>query len=195
LKSENNSLNELPDSPRLAKIQEEDGDEEFVKTTKNAESFSESVSQKTVASERDIVEKVTKEITQELEKSQEAVVVSLKNNIMERNFELKKMSVELAENKVTIVGQDNTIAKQLFEIERQFAELSGSEKGLRESKDLLETSTESLRNKEEIIKKQNSDMKLKLEAELNLKQQIQALQKAHDERDEEAKELEKCNRF
>ena len=38
-------------------------------------------------------------------------------------------------------------------------------------------------------------MKLKLEAELNLKQQIQALQIAHDERDEEAKELEKCNRF
>ena len=37
-------------------------------------------------------------------------------------------------------------------------------------------------------------MKLKLEAELNLKQQIQALQKAHDERDDKAKELEKCTR-
>jgi len=190
LKSENSQF-ELPDSPRLAKIEEVDGDEEFVTTTKNAESFSESVSQKCIISEQNIVEQVTKEITAELEKSQEAVVVSLKNNILERNFELKKMTVELAENKVTIAGQDNTIAKQLFEIERQLVELSGLEKCLRESKDVLETNSESLKNKEQIIKKQNSDMKLKLEAELNLKQQIQALQIAHDERDEEAKELEK----
>ena len=140
LKSENSHF-ELPDSPRLAKIEEVDGDEDFVKTSKNAEDFSESVSQKavlekTVISEQKMVEAVTKEITAELEKSQEAVVVSLKNNILERNFELKKMSVELAEHKNTIVGQDNTIAKQLCEIERQLVELSGLEKGLRESQDL-----------------------------------------------------------
>ena len=57
---------------------------------------------------------------------------------------------------------------------------------------VLETSTEGLKNKEEIIKKQNTEMKQKLEIELNLKQQIQDLQKAHDARDDEAKELEKC---
>ena len=117
LKSENLQF-ELPDSPRLAKIEEVDGDEDFVKTSKNAEDFSESVSQKavlekTVISEQKMVEAVTKEITAELEKSQEAVVVSLKNNILERNFDLKKMSVELAEHK-------NTVRSEIFVQFRNF---------------------------------------------------------------------------